>query len=71
MGFFEKIKNFWLARKFFKPQNADIVRGTLVELIDDGDTHVDSDSHERTLLKNVLDLRDITCLLYTSDAADE
>ena len=46
-------------RKFFKPHNADIVRGTLEELIDD-EIHVDSDSHERTLLRNVLDLRDIT-----------
>ena len=47
-------------RNFFKPQKADIVRGTLEELIDDDEIHVDSDSHERTLLKNVLDLRDIT-----------
>ena len=60
MRFFEKINNFWPGRKFFKPQNADIVRGTLEELIDDDEIHVDSDSHERTLLKNVLDLRDIT-----------
>ena len=60
MSFFEKINNFWLLRNFFKPQKADIVRGTLEELIDDDEIHVDSDSHERTLLKNVLDLRDIT-----------
>ena len=60
MRFFEKINNFWPGRKFFKPQNVDIVRGTLEELIDDDEIHVDSDSHERTLLRNVLDLRDIT-----------
>ena len=59
MRFFEKINNFWPARKFFKPHDADIVLGTLEELIDD-EIHVDSDSHERTLLRNVLDLRDIT-----------
>ena len=60
----EKINPFKITKQIFKQLNLtpgdNVVRETLEELMEEGDHQVDSDSHERTLLRNVLDLRDIT-----------
>ena len=60
----EKINPFKITKQIFKQLNLtpsdNAVRETLEELMEEGDHQVDSDSHERTLLRNVLDLRDIT-----------
>ncbi len=60
----EKINPFKITKQAFKQLNLtpgdNVVRETLEELMEEGDHQVDSDSHERTLLRNVLDLRDIT-----------
>ena len=60
----EKINPFKITKQAFKQLNLtpgdNAVRETLEELMEEGDHQVDSDSHERTLLRNVLDLRDIT-----------
>ncbi len=60
----EKINPFKITKQVFKQLNLtpgdNVVRETLEELMEEGDHQVDSDSHERTLLRNVLDLRDIT-----------
>jgi CBS domain containing-hemolysin-like protein len=60
----EKINPFKITKQVFKKLNLtpgdNVVRETLEELMEEGDHQVDSDSHERTLLRNVLDLRDIT-----------
>jgi magnesium and cobalt transporter len=64
LSFFEAIGLFKIGKKIFKyftpSPNSDIVRDTLEGLIEDSDSQVDQDSHERTLLRNVLGLRDIT-----------
>ncbi|MDC0998798.1 hemolysin family protein [Alphaproteobacteria bacterium] len=64
MTFLEKINPFKITKQIFKQLNLtpsdNAVRETLEELMEEGDHQVDSDSHERTLLRNVLDLRDIT-----------
>ena len=64
MTFLEKINPFKITKQIFKQLNLtpgdNVVRETLEELMEEGDHQVDSDSHERTLLRNVLDLRDIT-----------
>ncbi|MDG1274552.1 MAG: hemolysin family protein [Alphaproteobacteria bacterium] len=64
MTFLEKINPFKITKQAFKQLNLtpgdNVVRETLEELMEEGDHQVDSDSHERTLLRNVLDLRDIT-----------
>lgn len=60
----EKINPFKITKQVFKQLSLtpgdNVVRETLEELMEEGDHQVDSDSHERTLLRNVLDLRDIT-----------
>ena len=60
----EKINLFRITKRVFKQLNLtptdNAVRETLEELMEEGEHQVDSDSHERTLLRNVLDLRDIT-----------
>jgi magnesium and cobalt transporter len=62
--FLEKINLFRITKRIFKQLNLtpgdNVVRETLEELMEEGEQQVDSDSHERTLLRNVLDLRDIT-----------
>jgi len=64
LTFLEKINPFKITKQIFKQLNLtpgdNAVRETLEELMEEGDHQVDSDSHERTLLRNVLDLRDIT-----------
>ena len=64
MTFLEKINLFRITKRVFKQLNLtptdNAVRETLEELMEEGEHQVDSDSHERTLLRNVLDLRDIT-----------
>jgi magnesium and cobalt transporter len=64
LSFFETVRLFKIGKKIFKyfntSPNSDTVRNTLEELIEDSDHQVDQDSHERTLLRNVLGLRDIT-----------
>ena len=64
MTFLEKINPFKITKQVFKQLSLtpgdNVVRETLEELMEEGDHQVDSDSHERTLLRNVLDLRDIT-----------
>ena len=60
MSFFEAVGLFKIGKKIFKYFNSDTVRDTLEELIEDSDHQVYQDSHERTLLRNVLGLRDIT-----------
>jgi len=64
LTFLEKINPFKITKQAFKQLNLtpgdNVVRETLEELMEEGDHQVDSDSHERTLLRNVLDLRDIT-----------
>jgi CBS domain containing-hemolysin-like protein len=60
----ETINLFRIIKRVFKQLNLtptdNAVRETLEELMEEGEHQVDSDSHERTLLRNVLDLRDIT-----------
>ena len=60
----ETINLFRITKRVFKQLNLtptdNAVRETLEELMEEGEHQVDSDSHERTLLRNVLDLRDIT-----------
>ena len=64
MTFLERINLFRITKRVFKQLNLtptdNVVRETLEELMEEGEHQVDSDSHERTLLRNVLDLRDIT-----------
>ena len=64
MTFLETINLFRITKRVFKQLNLtptdNAVRETLEELMEEGEHQVDSDSHERTLLRNVLDLRDIT-----------
>tara|TARA_B110000438_G_scaffold80549_1_gene80513 strand:+ start:1657 stop:2529 length:873 start_codon:yes stop_codon:yes gene_type:complete len=64
LTFLEKINLFRITKRVFKQLNLtptdNAVRETLEELMEEGEHQVDSDSHERTLLRNVLDLRDIT-----------
>jgi CBS domain containing-hemolysin-like protein len=64
LTFLETINLFRITKRVFKQLNLtptdNAVRETLEELMEEGEHQVDSDSHERTLLRNVLDLRDIT-----------
>jgi magnesium and cobalt transporter len=64
LNFFRAVGLFKIGKKIFKyfnkSPNSDTVRDTLEELIEDSDPQVYQDSHERTLLRNVLGLRDIT-----------
>ena len=64
MNFFRAVGLFKIGKKIFKyfnkSPNSDTVRDTLEELIEDSDPQVYQDSHERTLLRNVLGLRNIT-----------
>jgi magnesium and cobalt transporter len=64
LNFFRAVGLFKIGKKIFKyfnkSPNSDTVRDTLEELIEDSDPQVYQDSHERTLLRNVLGLRNIT-----------
>jgi magnesium and cobalt transporter len=64
LNFFRAVGLFKIGKNIFKyfnkSPNSDTVRDTLEELIEDSDPQVYQDSHERTLLRNVLGLRDIT-----------
>jgi magnesium and cobalt transporter len=64
LNFFRAVGLFKIGKNIFKyfnkSPNSDTVRDTLEELIEDSDPQVYQDSHERTLLRNVLGLRNIT-----------